>query len=78
MIFFCMFCIIYKSFSNPYKLNRNSHGSETLDYIRNNIPSNSVRADLKSENFEGFFIELKPFEKTSGYFVIFTILIKAT
>ena len=73
-----MFCITYKSFSNPYKLKRNSHGSETLDYIRDNIPYYSVRADQKSENFEGFFIELKLFEKASGYFVIFTVLIKVT
>ena len=47
-----------KGFSNPYRLDRNSHGSGILVYVRDNIPSNLVKLDQKFENFEGFFIEL--------------------
>ena len=48
-----------KNFSNPYKLDRNSHGSGILAYIRDNIPSNLVMFDQKFENSKGFFIELE-------------------
>ena len=47
-----------KDFSNPYRLDRNSHGGGILVYVRDNIPSNLVKLDQKFENFEGFFIEL--------------------
>ena len=46
-----------KGFSNPYRLDRNSHGGGILVYVRDNIPSNKL--DQKFENFEGFFIELE-------------------
>ena len=48
-----------KDFSNPYRLDRNSHGGGILVYVRDNIPSNLVKLDQKFENFEGFFIELE-------------------
>ena len=48
-----------KDFSNPYRLDRNSHGGGILVYVRDNIRSNLVKLDQKFENFEGFFIELE-------------------
>ena len=48
-----------KDFSNPYRLDRNSHDSGILVYVRDNIPSNLVKLDQKFENFDGFFIELE-------------------
>ena len=48
-----------KDFSNPYRLDRNSHGGGILVYVRDNIPSNLVKLDQKFQNFEGFFIELE-------------------
>ena len=48
-----------KDFSNPYRLDRNSHGGGILVYVIDNIPSNLVKADQKLGNFEGFFIELE-------------------
>ena len=48
-----------KHFSNLYRLDRNSHGGGLLAYVRDNIPSNSVKLDQKFEKFEGFFIELE-------------------
>ena len=39
-----------KDFSNPYRLDRNSHGGEILVYVRDNVSFNL----LKFENFEGF------------------------
>ena len=47
-----------KDFSNPYRLDRNSHDDGILVYVRDNIPSNLVKLYQKFENFEGFFIEL--------------------
>ena len=47
-----------KDFSNPYKLDRNSHGGGILVYVKDNIPSNLVKLDQKFKNFEGFFIKL--------------------
>ena len=41
-----------KDFSNPYRLDRNSHGGGILVYVRENIPSNSVLT-------KRFFIELE-------------------
>ena len=32
-----------KDFSNPYRLDRNSHGGGILVYVRDNIPSNLVK-----------------------------------
>ena len=34
-----------KDFSNPYRLDRNSHGGGILIYVRDNIPSSSVKLD---------------------------------
>ena len=48
-----------KDFSNPYRLDRNSHDGGILVYVRDNIPSNLVKLDQKFENFESFFIELE-------------------
>ena len=48
-----------KDFSNPYRLDRNSHGGGTLVYVRDSIPSNLVKLDQKFENVKGFFIELE-------------------
>ena len=48
-----------KEFSNPYRLDRSSHGSRILVYVRNNIPSNLVKLDQKFGNFEGFFNEFE-------------------
>ena len=53
-----------KDFSNPYRLDRNSHGGGILVYVRDNIPSNLVKLDQKFENFEGFFIELELSKKS--------------
>ena len=47
-----------RDFSNPYRLDRNSHGGGILIYVRDNIPSNLVKLDQKFENFDGFFIEM--------------------
>ena len=47
-----------QGFSYPYRLDKDSHGSGILVYLRDNIPSNLVKLDQKFENFEGFFIEL--------------------
>ena len=49
----------YKEFSNPYRLDRNSHSGGILVYVRDNIPSNLVKLDQKFENFQGFFIQLE-------------------
>ena len=48
-----------QDFSNPCRLNRNSHGGGILVQVRNNIPSDLVKLDQKFENFDGFFIELE-------------------
>ena len=53
-----------KDFSNPYRLDRNSHGGGILVHVRDNIPSNLVKLDQKLENFEGFFIELELSKKS--------------
>ena len=34
-----------ENFSNPYRLDRNSHGGGILIYVRDNIPSSSVKLD---------------------------------
>ena len=39
-----------KDFSNPYRLDRNSHGG-ILVYVKDNIPSNLVKLDQKFEKF---------------------------
>ena len=41
-----------KNFSNPSRLDRNSHGSGILVYIRDNIPCNLVKFDQKFENLK--------------------------
>ena len=48
-----------KDFSNPYRLDRNSHDGGFLVYVRDNVSSNLVKLDQKFENFEGFFYELE-------------------
>ena len=48
-----------KDFSNPYRLDRNSHGGGILVCLRQDIPSNLVKLEQKFENVEGFFIELE-------------------
>ena len=50
-------------FSNPYRLDRNSHGGGILVYVRNDILSNLVKLDQKLEYFKGFFIESELFKK---------------
>ena len=67
-----------KDFSNPYRLDRNSHGGGILVYVKDNIPSNLVNLDQKFENFEGFFIELELPKKKNGCLVIPIIHIKVT
>ena len=52
-----------KNFSNPYRLDRNSHGDGILVYVKDNIPPNLVKLDQKFENFEVFFIKLELFRK---------------
>ena len=53
-----------KHVSNPYRLDRNPHGSRILFYLRDNIPSNLVKPDQKFENFEGFLIKLEISKKS--------------
>ena len=48
-----------KDFSNPYRLDRNSHDGGFVVYVRDIISSNLVKLDQKVENFEGFFTELE-------------------
>ena len=60
-----------KDFSNPYRLDKNSHGGGILVYVRNNIPSNLVKLDQKFENFEDFFIELE-FSKKSKWLLSYS------
>ena len=48
-----------KDFSNPYRLDRNSHRGGILVYVRDIIPSNLVKLDQKFEILEGLFIELE-------------------
>ena len=48
-----------KNFSNPYRLDRNSHGGGILAYVRDNIPSYLVKLDQRFGNVEGFFIDLE-------------------
>ena len=67
-----------KDFSNPYKLDINSHGGGILLYVRNNIPSNLVKPDQKFENFLGFVIELELPKKESCCLFIPIIHIKVT
>ena len=45
-----------KDFSNPYRLDINSHAGRILVYVRNRIPSNLVKLNQKFENFEGFLL----------------------
>ena len=52
-----------RDFSNPYRLDSNSHGSGILVYIRDNLPSNLVKLDQKLGNFEGFITELEMSKK---------------
>ena len=40
-----------KDFSNPYRLDRNSHGGGTLVSARHDISSDVVKLDQKVENF---------------------------
>ena len=54
-----------KGFSNPCRLDRNSHGGGILVYVRDNISSNLVKLDQKFENFEGFFTELELSKKNN-------------
>ena len=54
-----------KDFSNPYRLDRNSHVGGILVYLRDNIPSNLVKLDQKFENFESSFIELELSKKNN-------------
>ena len=56
-----------KDFSNPCRLDRNSHGGGILVYLRDNIPSNLVKLDQKLEKFEGFFIELELSKKNKWF-----------
>ena len=65
-------------FSNPYRLDRNSHGGGIKVYIRDNIPSNLIKLEQKFENFESFFIELELLRKTNGCLVIPIIHIRVT
>ena len=41
-----------EDFSNPYRLDQNSHGGRILVYVRDNIPSNLLRLDQNFENIE--------------------------
>ena len=46
-----------KEFSNTHRLDGNSYGGGILVYAGNNIPSDLVKPNQKSKNFEDFFIE---------------------
>ena len=46
-----------KSSSNPYKLDKNSHGRGILLYVRDDISYNLVKLDQKLENFGCFLIK---------------------
>ena len=50
------FCI--DGYSNPYRLDRTSHGVGILLYIREDIPSNMLKFEQLQSNFEGFFDEI--------------------
>ena len=67
-----------KEFSNPYRLDRNFHGSGILIYVRDSILSNFVKLDQKFDNFEGFYIQLELSKKKSSCLVIPIIHIKVT
>ena len=53
-----------KDFSNPYRLDTNSYGGKILVYMRDDIPSNLLKLDLKFGNFKGLFIELQLSKKS--------------
>ena len=67
-----------KEFSNPYRLDRNSHGSGILGYVRDNIPSNLVKLDQNFGNFEVSLLNYNCPIKTNGCLVIPIIHIKVT
>ena len=46
-----------KNSSNPYKLDKNSHGRGILLYVRDDISYNLVKLDQKLENFGCFLIK---------------------
>ena len=47
-----------KEFSNPNRLDKNSHRGGILAYVIDQVwSSNLVKLDQKFENFEDFFIE---------------------
>ena len=50
------FCI--DGYSNPYRLDRTSHGVGILLYIGEDIPSNMLKFEQLQSNFEGFFDEI--------------------
>ena len=54
-------------YSTSYHLHRNSNGGGNLLYVRENIPSKMLEADLQV-TFEGFFIEIN-FKNKSGFLV---------
>ena len=67
-----------KNFSNPSRLDRNSHGSGILVYIRDNIPCNLVKFDQKFENLKVSLLNWNCRRKTNGWLVIPIIHRKAT
>ena len=54
-------------YSTSYHLHRNSNGGGNLLYVREDIPSKMLEADLQV-TFEGFFIEIN-FKNKSGFLV---------
>ena len=54
-------------YSTSYHLHRNSNGGGNLLYVREDIPSKMLKADLQV-TFEGFFIKIN-LRKESGFLV---------
>ena len=65
------YALYHLGFSNPYRLDTNSHGGGILVYVRDNILSNFVQLDQKFGNFKGFFIETELSKKKGMVIYLF-------
>ena len=61
-------------YSIPFRLDRASHGSGILLFVREDIPSKIIKTDCNAD-FEGIFVEIN-LRKKNGYFAVLTIHIK--
>ena len=62
-------------YSIPFRIDRTSHGSGILLFVREDIPCKTIKTDCDAD-FEGIFVEINFRKKKNGYFAVLTIHIK--